>query len=242
MQIFIDANKISVTKEKFLEQKFHGGLVKLVALIIRVATVEGRFSCGRRETAAGITTTATATVIRTASGRCPSAARRRTARCLGTARRARPLWRRPTVPVHRGRNKWWPLTCIIFARPATRARLHRHPWPLVYAPSPSRPTETWLGGICNTSSWGQRNLPIWKLWIGWPTVLDEMVSWLYLYNIEFVFTWSFKILEIEFFREIIENEDWTFRWNVKEKKTLIHMKWELFKLSNLRNVKNNSYG
>lgn len=30
---------------------------------------------------------------------------------------------------------------------------------------------------------------------------------LYLYNIEFVFTCSFKILEIEFFCEIIENED-----------------------------------
>ena len=188
-------------------------------MIIRVATVEGRFSSGRRGTAAGITTTATATVTRTASGRCPSAARRRTARCLGTARRARPPWLRPTVPVHRGRNKWWPLTCITFARPATRARLHRRPWQPVYAPSPSRPTEIWLGGTCNTSSWGQRNLPIWKLWIGWPMVLDETVSWvkfLFIYIIiitrvfivvVFLRHWicSFKILEIGFFRE--ENKD-----------------------------------
>lgn len=175
---FIDVNEISLTKEKKLRPEISRRLVKFVALIVRVATVEGRFSCGRQETGAGITTTATATVIRTASGRCPSAARRRTARCLGTARRARPPWRRPTVPVHRGRNKWWPLTCIIFARPATRARLHRHPWQPVYAPSPSRLTETWLGGICNISSWELRNLPIWRLWIGWPMVLDEMVSWM----------------------------------------------------------------
>jgi len=72
---------------------FHAG----DCCVCRVVAVLGRSSCGRRATAGLSTTTATAMATPTASTRCPSAARRRTAPCRGTPSRALPPSRRPTA-------------------------------------------------------------------------------------------------------------------------------------------------
>lgn len=149
---------------------------KFVALIGRVGTAKGRSSSGRRGTVVGTTTTATVTGTRTASGLCLSAARRRTVRCLGTAKLVPLPWRRRTVPDLRERNKWSPPTCISIAPAVTRVHQHRHLWPLVSALSPSRPTKGWPGGICSISSWGLRSLRTWRRRTGSPTVLEGMVS------------------------------------------------------------------
>ena len=73
--------------------------------LCRVAVVRASSTCGRRVTVVSAATTVTVTATRTASTRCPSAARRSSSSHRGTPNIAPPPWPPPTpVLLHHGHH------------------------------------------------------------------------------------------------------------------------------------------